>query len=101
MDNLEQRLESLRAGVGDMRHGLPGNDGHCTRLRLTDEEREAMLLAAARNDCFRQGCDASDNNRRVYRNRRGAVVSCPYDVGTDQAKWWNEGYQYRDMVNDG
>jgi hypothetical protein len=45
MNNLEHKLESLRAGVGDMRHGLPGDDGHCTRLRLTDEEREAILLA--------------------------------------------------------
>ena len=60
-----------------------------------------VIRDAARNACFRQGCDANDNNRRVCRNRRGAVVSCPYDVSTDQARWWNEGYQYRDMVNDG
>lgn len=36
MDNLEQRLESLRDGVGDMQRGLPGDDGHCTAAEVID-----------------------------------------------------------------
>lgn len=56
---------------------------------------------ASRDACFQQGENANDNNRSVYRTGRGQTVSCPYEAGTDQAKWWREGYEYRDMVNDG
>ena len=36
MNTLEQRLESLRAGVGDMQCGLPGDEGHCTAAEVID-----------------------------------------------------------------
>ncbi len=56
------------------------------------------LLAVA----FQQGQDANDHNRRVFRQRHsGTPKSNPYLNGSDQHRRWNEGYQYRDMVNDG
>lgn len=54
-----------------------------------------------REECFKQGETANDHNRRICRIQFGERIDCPYVHGTDQAKWWNDGYQYRDMVNDG
>ena len=49
----------------------------------------------------REGENANDHNRRVYRNGKGVVKGNPYQVGSDQWKAWRDGYAYRDMVNDG
>jgi hypothetical protein len=34
MDNLEQRLEILRSGVGNMQHGLPGDEDYYTAAEV-------------------------------------------------------------------
>lgn len=51
-----------------------------------------------RQECFREGRDANHRNRR-----RGANdwATCPYPTGSEESKWWREGYNYQDMVNDG
>lgn len=54
-----------------------------------------------REICFKQGVEANNENRKIYRRQRGVIVDCPYEKGTNEARWWHEGYQYRDMVNDG
>jgi hypothetical protein len=36
MENLEERLESLRHGVGNMQHGLPGDEDYCTAAEVID-----------------------------------------------------------------
>jgi hypothetical protein len=36
MDNLEQRLESLRDGVGNRQHGLPGDEDYYTAAEVID-----------------------------------------------------------------
>ena len=51
--------------------------------------------------CFRDGQDANDHNRRVYRNGRGTMKGNPFEVGSSAWKAWKDGYAYRDMVNDG
>lgn len=51
--------------------------------------------------CYREGRDANNANRKVYRSGRGTVVGNPYDVRTDDHKAWSHGYAYQDMVNDG
>lgn len=59
---------------------------------MADTERER---------CRREGEDANDHNRRVYRTHQGVLKGNPYEMGTDEWKAWQAGYAYRDMVNDG
>jgi hypothetical protein len=62
-------------------------------------EAAADLLAEA----FRAGESANDHNRRIFRHRYGSDVpkENPYLDGTALHRRWREGYNYRDMVNDG
>jgi hypothetical protein len=59
MENLEERLESLRHGVGNMQHGLSGDEDYYTaaevidaalaelrRHRMTPQERALVAEAA-------------------------------------------------------
>lgn len=50
---------------------------------------------------YREGESANDNNRRCSRTRKGQYQWNPYPQGSAEWKLWNDGYQYRDMVNDG
>ena len=50
---------------------------------------------------WREGSDANDHNRRVFRKQGGHLKRNPYSVGSDEWKAWQQGYLYRDMVNDG
>ena len=53
-------------------------------------------------DCFKQGRDAADHNKQVFRQRHsGTPRANPYLQGSDEHKRWNDGYHYQDMVNDG
>lgn len=63
---------------------------------MDDSER-----TRAKMEANREGQAANDNNRRVYRTHKGALLENPYPAGSEKFKGWNEGYQYRDMVNDG
>lgn len=47
------------------------------------------------------GMNANDNNRRVTRTGRGQWIDCPHAAGTPEDVRWRDGYQYRDMINDG
>lgn len=50
----------------------------------------------------REGEAANDHNRRVYRLGRGVLLRNPYTgKNAAAAEVWEQGYQYRDMVNDG
>ena len=72
--------------------GAPGS--------IAREQAERSLCA----DClsvFNEGQNANDHNKRVWRTRRGQAKFCPYDAESPQARFWREGYNYRDMVNDG
>lgn len=50
---------------------------------------------------YKLGEAANDNNHRVARTGKGEYLKNPYTAGTSEWKDWNEGYRYRDMVNDG
>lgn len=58
---------------------------------------------ATKDRCWREGANANDNNRRVYRHghRRGQLQNNPYQAESPEWKAWQAGYEYRDMVNDG
>jgi hypothetical protein len=59
---------------------------------MSDEERAKY---------FREGCEANDHNRRVYRRQQGTTKGNPYEVDSEEWKVWRDAYAYRDMVNDG
>lgn len=61
---------------------------------VVDQLQEELLA-------HQQGCDASDHNKRVRQTGQGSLWHCPYAAGTPLANIWQEGYRYRDMVNDG
>ncbi len=75
----------------------PADDVQPTREEWQDYERRKCQL----RKCWREGCDANDHNRNVYRLGNGIMRGNPYGVGSDDWKEWRDGYAYRDMVNDG
>jgi hypothetical protein len=55
MKNLEQRLESLRDGVGNMQHGLPGDEDYYTAAEVIDAalaELRRLRGAMSRSDAM-------------------------------------------------
>lgn len=51
---------------------------------------------------WREGCDANDFNRRLSRLQKSEPWRTnPYTPMSTEWFRWNEGYCYRDMVNDG
>ncbi len=53
MEHLEQRLENLRSGVGNMQHGLPGDKDYYTAAEVIDAalaELRRLRGAMSRSD---------------------------------------------------
>jgi hypothetical protein len=68
MENLEQRLEILRSGVGNMQHGLPGDEDYYTAA-------EVIYAAIAELRRLREVIDAAraevERHKMTTEERRG------------------------------